>query len=272
MTLTSAQFIDVEGDGGRHRVAWRQTPAGTRGAPGLLWLNGFTSTMTSTKVGALADWCEGRGLRLTRFDYLGHGESGGDFADGTISLWLADARAVFERLTDGPQILIGSSMGGWIAMLLLRHHLASLPPGERSRIAGLVLIAPALDLTEDLIWNVLDDAARQKLLREGALMRADDSGGPGTPITRAFIEDGRRHLLGRDRLAPGCPVRILQGRADTIVPWQHALKTLDVLDESDSELLLIEDGDHRLSRPQDIRRLIRMVEDLLTSPAESGPS
>lgn len=263
MTLQSAQFIDVDSGGSRHRIAFRQTAGGGAGTPGLLWLNGFTSTMMSTKVGALAEWCEARALCLTRFDYLGHGESEGDFAAGTIGLWLADALAVFERLTAGPQILIGSSMGGWIAMALLRHHLAALAPGEPSRVVGLVLIAPALDLTEDLIWRQLDEGARQKLLSEGRLMRPDERGGPGTPITLDFIEDGRRHLFGDSRLVPGCPVRVLQGRADNVVPWQHALKVLDVLEEDDSEFLLIRDGDHRLSRPQDIHRLTRTIEDLV---------
>lgn len=263
MSLQSTQYMEVDQAGPPRRIAWRQTAARAAGAPGLLWLNGFTSTMMSTKVLALADWCEARGLGLTRFDYTGHGESDGDFAAATIGLWLADAAAAFEQLTRGPQILVGSSMGGWIAMLLLRRHLAQLAPGKASRITGLVMIAPALDLTEDLIWNKLDGGARRILEETGMLMRSNDQGEPQAPITRAFIEEGRQHLLAPEGFAPRCPVRILQGRADDIVPWRHALRTLDLLHESDCEFLLVKDGDHRLSRPQDIVRLIRMIEGLL---------
>lgn len=268
MGLQSTQFITVDSDGINRLIAYQRDAATRKELPGLIWLNGFTSTMMSTKVTALAGWCAARGLGLTRFDHLGHGESTGEMTAGTISRWLADATAVFDQLTEGPQILVGSSMGGWLAMLLLRQHLAELAPEQESRIKGLMMIAPALDLTEDLIWQKMDETARRRLLDEGFIIRPEQHGGSPMPITREFIEDGRRHLLGNAGFAPRCPVRVLQGRSDEIVPWQHALRVMDVLEENDCEFLLIKDGDHRLSRPSDIVRLTETINGILL--AQSG--
>ena len=232
--------------------------------PGLFWLSGFKSHMNGSKAEALAAHATARGQAVTRMDYSGHGLSGGAFEDGTISRWLEEALAVFERCTSGPQILIGSSMGGWLALRLTQEHRkAALASGQPSRIRGLVLIAPATDFTEELIWKMrLDEQGRERLMREGRIERPSAYGDGPYAITRQLIEDGRNHLLLDKRLATGCPVTILQGREDPDVPWQHASRLLEALAEDDVTFTLIPDGDHRLSRPQDVDLLLQAVDRL----------
>lgn len=223
--------------------------------PPVVWLGGFRSDMRATKAAALDAWAAERGRRMVRFDYSGHGESEGRFEDGTISDWLADAAAVIERYADERPILVGSSMGGWIACLVAR---------ERARrslsLGGMVLIAPALDFTEALMWASFPPEIRQTLERDGVWYRPTDYAPEPDPIRMALIEDGRRHLLLGEALEPGCPVHILQGMADPDVPYGHALRILERLPGPGSMLTLIKDGDHRLSRPQDIALLVRSVE------------
>jgi pimeloyl-ACP methyl ester carboxylesterase len=230
-------------------------------APGLFWLGGFNSDMAGTKALALDAYASERGLAMTRFDYSGHGISGGQFEDGTISRWLEESLAVFDSTT-GPQIVIGSSMGGWLALLLTEAHRASVGE-DHSRVAGLVLLAPAVDMTRDLMWAEMDDAARQELMATGAWRQPSEYSDEPYLITRKLIEDGDLHLFGERLIETGCPVHIIQGVADTDVPWQHATELVSRFASDDVVLTLVKDGDHRLSRPEDIDRLIAAVEGLM---------
>lgn len=224
--------------------------------PPVVWLGGFRSDMRATKALALDAWARMRGRALIRFDYTGHGESGGRFEDATISTWLEDARAVLDIFAGEPPVLVGSSMGGWMACLAARERIArgKAPP------AGLVLIAPALDFTEDLMWAAFTPEIRAALEREGVWHRASEYAPEPTPITMRLIEDGRAHRLLTGPFDPGCPVHILQGMNDPDVPYAHALRTVERLPKTGTLLTLIADGDHRLSRPQDIALLLHTVE------------
>jgi pimeloyl-ACP methyl ester carboxylesterase len=228
-------------------------------APGLFWLGGFKSDMQGTKAVALDDWAEANGRACIRFDYSGHGSSGGEFADGTIGRWLEDSAAVFARFAKGPQVLVGSSMGGWLALLLARE-LRQRPQGQGS-VAGMVLIAPAVDFTEELMWKKFSPQVQRQIETEGAWQRPSQYSEAPYPITRGLIEDGRKHLLLGGLIETGCPVRILQGVQDPDVPWQHAVELSSRLARDDVVLTLVKDGDHRLSRPEDIERLIAAVSE-----------
>jgi pimeloyl-ACP methyl ester carboxylesterase len=230
-------------------------------APGLFWLGGFNSDMSGTKALALDAFAATRGLAMTRFDYSGHGLSGGRFEEGTISRWLEESLAAFGQ-TEGPQIVVGSSMGGWLALLLTEARRASAGP-DKSRVAGLVLIAPAVDMTRALMWATMSAAARKTLMNEGAWRRPSDYSDDPYLITRKLMEDGDLHLFGDRLIETGCPVHILQGLGDTDVPWRHAAALVSRLASDDVVLTLIKDGDHRLSRPEDIERVIAAVEGLL---------
>jgi pimeloyl-ACP methyl ester carboxylesterase len=230
-------------------------------SPGILWLGGFKSDMRGTKAEALAAHAAKTGHACVRFDYSGHGESGGPFEAGTISRWLEEALAVFERAARGPQIVVGSSMGGWIALLLARA-LAARKNGGAAKMAGLVLIAPAPDFTETLMWAHMSPEVRREIEEKGSWLRPSQYDDGPYPITRALIEDGRKHLLLDRPIEIGCPVRILQGVLDPDVPWRHALKLVSCLAQDDVVLTLVKDGDHRLSRPEDIERLLRVVDEL----------
>jgi pimeloyl-ACP methyl ester carboxylesterase len=212
-------------------------------APGIVWLGGFKSEMTATKASALDDWARRSGHAYVRFDYFGHGASSGDFRDGTITRWRGDALAVIDELTAGRQILVGSSMGAWLALL------AAL--ARPQRIAALLLIAPAVDFTESLLWNRLDQTMQSEILTKGEWLRPTAYGTEPYPITRTLIEDGRKHLLLDRAIALSCPVRILQGMEDPDVPWTHALKLVEALG-SDTQLTLVKNGDHRLSKPHEL--------------------
>ncbi len=225
-------------------------------APGIVWLGGFKSDMTGTKAAFLHEWAERRGQGFLRFDYFGHGRSSGDFRAGTIGRWRDDALAVLDHLTEGPQILVGSSMGGWIALLA-----AELRP---ERVKALVLIAPAPDFTEDLMWAQMSPEIRQQIMSEGAWARPSLYDDQPYIITRALIEDGRLHrVLGR-KLKIACPVRILQGMNDPDVPWQHALRLVEALPGNPS-LTLVKEGDHRLSTPSDLKQLGETLDAAITA-------
>jgi pimeloyl-ACP methyl ester carboxylesterase len=317
MSESLLQSIDV-GNGGDAR--WIAARVRGGGSPGLFWLGGFKSDMAGTKAVALDGWADAQGRACIRFDYSGHGESGGDFAAGTIGRWLEESAAVFERFAGGPTVLIGSSMGGWLALLLARelkargatslgsplpwgevaerssagegvrpnesprpphpnplHPLGRLRPSSRAMgesgsaaggasasntnasIAGLVLIAPAVDFTEELMWKKFPREVQRQIETEGAWQRPSQYSEQPYPITRGLIEEGRRHLLLGGLIETGCPVRILQGVKDPDVPWQHAVELSSRLVRDDVVLTLVKDGDHRLSRPEDIERLIAAV-------------
>lgn len=238
-----------------HRVR----PASPAAGPGVIFCGGFKSDMTGTKAVALDAHCRAAGRAFLRFDYFGHGSTGGDFEAGTIGRWTDDTVAVLDALSEGPQVLVGSSMGGWIMLL------AALRRPER--IAGLVGIAPAADFTQRLMWERLPEEVRDTLRREGVWRRPSAYGDGPYAITAALIEEGRQHLLLDRKIPLRCPVRLLQGMRDPDVPWRHALALVDALEAEDVLLTLIKDGDHRLSRPEDIERLLRTVDELCASTA-----
>jgi pimeloyl-ACP methyl ester carboxylesterase len=250
------EFIEVGEGLGQRRIAVR---AREGAPPGLFWLGGFNSDMKGTKALALDAWAAEHGRGCVRFDYSGHGESGGAFVDGTIGRWLEESVAVFERFCSGPQIVIGSSMGGWMALLLARE--LAKRPDSRASLAGLVLIAPAPDFTEVLMWNGFSPEVKREIETNGVWLRPSQYGEP-YPITRALIEEGRNHLLLGSAIEVGCPVRILQGAQDPDVPWKHAFALAHRLPADDVVLTMIQDGDHRLSRPQDIARMLAAVAEI----------
>ena len=235
---------------GVERLAWRAVPG--RG-PTVVWLGGFRSDMTGTKAQALADWAATSRRPFVRFDYSGHGASSGAFEDGTIGRWRADALAVIDQLTQGPLILVGSSMGGWIACLA-----AKVRP---ERLAGLVLIAPAADFTSALMEPSFDEQVRWEIETQGRWMQPSEYGGP-YPITRQLLEEGRRWSVLPGPLEIPVPVRILQGGADPDVPWRHALALAEAIGSPDLVFTLVKDGDHRLSRPADLQRLVAATDEL----------
>jgi pimeloyl-ACP methyl ester carboxylesterase len=252
-------FIDVGEGAAARRIAVRARPGnGSDQGPGLFWLGGFNSDMKGTKAIALDAWAAERGRACVRFDYSGHGESGGRFVDGTIGRWLEDAVAVFSQFCHGPQVVVGSSMGGWMALLLARELLRQ-PRG--ASLAGLVLIAPAPDFTEELMWKGFSPEIRKQIEETGVWLRPSEYGEP-YPITKALIEEGRSHLLLGSAINVGCPVRILQGAQDPDVPWRHAFALAHRLPADDVVLTMIQDGDHRLSRPQDIARILAAVAEI----------
>jgi pimeloyl-ACP methyl ester carboxylesterase len=232
-------------------------------APGLFWLGGFNSDMKGTKAEALDLWAAKEGRACVRFDYSGHGESGGAFADGTIGRWLEESLAVFTAFCRGPQVVIGSSMGGWLALLMVRALRQRAQAGEPAPAAvkGLVLIAPAVDFTEELMWKKFPPEIKRQLEEKGVWERPSEYSEQPYLITRNLIEDGREHLLLDGMIETGCPVHIIQGVADTDVPWQHATELVSRFASDDVVLTLVKDGDHRLSRPEDIERLIAAVEE-----------
>ncbi len=242
----TAGFLARDGE----RIAWRAV-AGA--GPTVVWLGGFKSDMAGTKAQALADWALAKGRGYVRFDYFGHGESSGAFEQGTVTRWRGDALAVIDEMTEGPLVLVGSSMGGWLSCLVALARPA--------RIAGMVLVAPAADFTERLIWAGLEPHARAAIERDGVWARPSDYGEP-YPITRGLIEDGRRWTILGGPVGVKAPVRVLQGGADPDVPWRHALELAGVIEAEDLVFTLIRDGDHRLSRDADIARLIAAVEEV----------
>jgi pimeloyl-ACP methyl ester carboxylesterase len=225
--------------------------------PPVVWLGGFKSDMRATKATALDDWAAANRRAFLRFDYSGHGESGGAFEDGTISRWLEDGLTVIERFVTERPIFVGSSMGGWISLLAARHLMEKQP---RIAPAGIVLIAPAVDMTERLMWDRFPEDLRTSVQETGVYHRPSAYSEDPYPITWKLIEDGRRHLLLDQPIQTGCPVHILQGMEDPDVPWSHTLQLVEHLPGDSVSLTLIKDGDHRLSRPEDIDRLIAAVE------------
>jgi pimeloyl-ACP methyl ester carboxylesterase len=246
MTQDRTEFLDHDGV----RLAYRASP-GKPDRTGIVWLGGFHSDMAGEKASSLHEKAAAAGRSFVRFDYLGHGESGGRFEEGTIGRWRSDALAVIDRLTEGPLVLVGSSMGGWMALLCAL--------ARPERVKGLVLIAPAPDFTERLMWERLEPGQQQEIIDKGFWMRPSDYDPAGYPITRNLIEEGRDWLI-MDRPIPiRVPVSILQGYLDPDVPWIYSEELIDLIETDNVVWTLVKDGDHRLSRPQDISLMTRTV-------------
>ncbi|MEW6597303.1 MAG: alpha/beta hydrolase [Pseudomonadota bacterium] len=245
MAETAGRLLRPDGN----TLAWKRIEG--RG-PCVVWLGGFASDMGGTKAEALAEWAATTGRAYLRFDYFGHGASTGAFEEGTIGRWRDDVLAVIDDLTEGPLVLAGSSMGGWLACL------AALARPER--VEALVLIAPAADFTEKLMAPNLPPEAHEALAKEGVWRRPSPYEDGGYLIAQTLLDEGRTWSLLPGPVAIDCPVRILQGGADPDVPWRHALSLAEAMTSEDVVFTLIKDGDHRLSRPQDLARLIREVE------------
>jgi pimeloyl-ACP methyl ester carboxylesterase len=243
MPRQQTEFLDVEGA----RLAFRRSP-GAPGRAGLVWLGGFHSDMLGEKASRLHEAAERAGRAFLRFDYSGHGESSGAFADGTIGRWRSDALALIDALTEGPMVLVGSSMGGWMSLMAAR--------AIGHRVKGLVLLAPAADFTERLMWAGMSNEQRRDVMEDGAWIRPSPYDPAGYPITRALIEEGRDWLMMDAAIPLAVPVRILQGGLDEDVPWTHSFELAGKLAAEDVTWTFIKDGDHRLSRPQDIARLL----------------
>lgn len=237
------------------RIAYAATAAQTSATPGILFCGGFKSDMTGTKALALEAMAVARGCGFVRFDYMGHGQSDGAFLDGSIGRWKDDTLLVLDQVFQGPTVIVGSSMGGWLATL------AAL--ARPDRVAGLVLIAPALDFTEDLTWAQMSPEQRAILARDGVLREPSEYSDEPYEYSLKLIEDGRRHCILKAGVAVAAPVRILQGMNDPDVPWRHAVKTVEAFKGDDTRLTLIKDGDHRLSRPQDLVLLTETVWSLI---------
>lgn len=261
MTENSAvETIEVGEGEERRSIAIRYRPAtrNSRG-PTLLWLSGYRSDMLGSKAVAVDEFAARHGLACIRFDYSGHGESGGAFVRGTISRWLAETCAVIDRIQPEELLVIGSSMGGWIALRLAQE----LKRRETAAaLAGMVLIAPAPDFTSELIEPALTPVERQSLTERGFFEEPSEYSSEPNIFTRALIEDGRDNRVLQGIITTGCPVHILQGMQDPDVPYTHALRLLDHLPADDTVLTLIRDGDHRLSRPQDLERMLGAIADL----------
>ena len=232
-------------------LAWAEVPGE---GPTVVFLGGFRSDMEGSKALHLRDHCAARGRGFLRLDYSGHGASGGAFEGGTIGAWTEDAAAVIAARAPGPVVLVGSSMGGWIALLLARRWGAG-------RVRGLIGIAAAPDFTETLIPTELTEADRATLARDGVLRRPSGYGDP-IPLTARLLEEGRDHLLLNGAIPYGGPVRLLQGMADPDVPWRHALRIVEALPGPDVQASFVKDGDHRLSRPADLALLSRTLDAL----------
>ena len=249
MKETSGRLDRPDGE----QIAWRRIDG--RG-PTILWLGGFRSDMAGTKAEALAEWAQARGRSFLRFDYYGHGESSGDFVKGgCITRWREDALAVIDELIEEPLVLVGSSMGGWLSLLV--------SAARPARVSAMVLVAPAPDFTEALMKPQFTPAVFRALAEDGVWIERSEYDPAGYPISRLLIEDGARWSVLPGPLGFAGPVRILQGARDESVPWTHAHELVGALAGDDVVFTLIKDGDHRLSRPQDLERLVAALEELL---------
>jgi pimeloyl-ACP methyl ester carboxylesterase len=233
-------------------IAYHRTPGRS---PGVVFLTGYMSDMTGQKAMRLEQFCQARGQAFLRFDYHGHGASSGAFTDGTIGRWAEDTIFVLDRLTEGAQVLVGSSLGGWIMLLAAR--------ARSQRIAALLGIAAAPDFTEDLIGPTLSPSEREALQRDGVVPVYSPYDPQPTPVTKLILEEGRRHLLLRDQISLDCPVRLIHGMRDPDVPWRTSLRLADRLRSQDVEITLVKAGDHRLSDRRDLDRLCDALELLL---------
>lgn len=259
MTDPKPEFLRV-GDGAEaRRIAVISEPAAAvPERASVMWLCGLKSEMTSTKASALSAWARNEGLGCLRFDYSGHGQSEGAFEAGTVSRWLEETRAVFEAHAKGPIVLVGSSMGGYMALLLLRTLMAEAPEAA-ARVKALVLIAPAWDMTK-LMWENFSPQARRDITETGVYYRPSAYGDGPYPISKAFLDDGAAHLIGDKPYDPGRPVHIIHGLLDPDVPWEHTLDLVAHMRGDWTRVAAVPDGEHRLSRPEDIAMMLEIVE------------
>lgn len=259
MTDTKPEFLSVGTGTDARRIAVIAEPArdAASGRAGVMWLCGLKSEMTSTKASALSQWAREEGLGCLRFDYSGHGQSEGAFEAGTVSRWLAETRSVFEAYATGPIVLVGSSMGGYMALLLLRALMAEAPEAAQ-RVKALVLIAPAWDMTK-LMWENFTPQARRDITEKGVYYRPSAYGDGPYPISKAFLDDGAAHLIGDKPYDPGRPVHIMHGLLDPDVPWEHTLDLVAHMRGDDIRVAAVPDGEHRLSRPEDIAMMLEIV-------------
>ncbi|GHC66939.1 alpha/beta hydrolase [Limoniibacter endophyticus] len=254
MTTTHLKTLDVDGK----QIAYRFREGKTQ--PGLVWLGGYRSDMLGTKAEALDAFAERRGHAFLRHDYSGHGESGGDFMHGTVSAWVRESLAIFDEKTSGPQILIGSSMGAWIALRMLEElH----KRGEKQRVAGIALIAPAPDFVMELVVPQMRAEDREALEIQGYFEVPSRYPGMSAIYTKALIEDGPNNRTLGKMIDTHCHVHILQGLQDEDVPYAHALKLAQCLPSDDVTMTTVKDGDHRLSREQDLALLVRTIEGMI---------
>jgi pimeloyl-ACP methyl ester carboxylesterase len=252
MVVSSGRLRGPDG----HEIAYDlASPAPGNVKPGVVFLHGLASDRTGTKAQALGDFCAHRGYGFLRFDMYGHGQSTGRFEDAGPSRWRDDTVMVLDRLTTGPQIIVGSSMGGWIMLLVALARPA--------RVAGLIGIAAAPDFTEDLMWDVMDTRQRAQLQADGVIEMPSDDGETPMRLSRHLIEDGRANLLLRADIDITCPVALLHGQQDHSVPWQTALRLAERLTSVDVATTLIKDGEHRLSRPQDLDLLYGTIDHMM---------
>ncbi|MCC6467502.1 MAG: alpha/beta hydrolase [Alphaproteobacteria bacterium] len=246
------QQFSILARGDRPSIAYRRV-AGS--APSVVFLCGYRSDMSGEKALALEAFSAARGLGFLRFDYTGHGQSGGDFLDGSITGWLADSLDALDRLTEGPLVLVGSSMGGWLMLLAALER--------KSRVAGLVGIASAPDFTEELMWPNMAPPVREALMKLGVIYRPSAYSSEPYPVTRLLIESGRRHLLLGGAIDLDCPVRLLHGTKDPDVPWETSIRLAERLASTDVAVTLIKDAGHRLNEPDNIATILRAVEEVV---------
>lgn len=253
MAAEELGYLDHDGV----RIAWRRRPGS---APGVVWLGGYRSDMQGTKAQALDAWAARTGRACLRHDYSGHGESGGAFADGTISKWLSESLAVARAKTKGPQILVASSMGAWIALRMVQELAKA---GESDRVAGMLLLAPAPDFTVDLVEPGMTEEQRLEVVARGYFETPSEYSGEPNVFTEGLLQDGRANRVLTGPIDTFCPVTVIQGMKDHDVPYQHALKLVSLLPADDVTLSLVPDGDHRLSRQQDIELILGALDSLV---------
>lgn len=246
-------------DGGA-TIAYREVTGNT---PTVIYCGGFHSDMTGSKAVALSTWCLGYGHAYIRFDYQGHGVSSGEFTDGSIGLWRDDALSILDQVTTGPVVLVGSSMGAWIALLIALKR--------PDRISGMVLLAPAVDFTIELMWNKFDTDIRDEIENKGFWNRPSEFEDEAYPVTLKLIEESRAHLLLDAPIAFPGPVHILYGLADEVVPLDHVMRTVEAIASSELTVTLVKGGGHRLSQDADIARMTRAVGDVISQTSE-GPA
>lgn len=250
--VSTPQDFQTLNVGNKQTVAYRQFDGKS---PGVIFLGGLMSDMSGTKALALEAHCRNVNRAFIRFDYIGHGQSSGNFSDGAIGDWLANTLAVIDNISSGQQILVGSSMGGWQMLLVALER--------KERVFGLVGIAAAPDFTEDLMWKKFSDSEKVQILRDGIMYLPSEYNKQGLPVTLKLIEEARNHLiLDGSSLDIVCPVHLIHGMCDQDVPWQTALRIAEKLNGRNVAVTLVKNGDHRLNEEADLNRLMAVIDNM----------